>query len=86
METPEFANGLGRLLDETRERPTAILCAESLWWKCHRRLIADAALLLHGVPVTHILQTGKVTAHEPTDGVRVQGHRLVYDGGQTPLL
>lgn len=86
MESAEFVSGFAQLLRDAQERRTAIMCSESLWWKCHRRLISDAALLLHDVPAVHLLHNGKVTAHEPTDGARIQGRRLVYNGGQTALL
>ena len=45
METPEFADALADLVELARSRRTAIMCAESLWWQCHRRLIADALLV-----------------------------------------
>ena len=59
---PEFRTALDRLLAEAQTRPTAVLCAESLWWRCHRRLIADATLLLHEIPVEHLLHTGRLAA------------------------
>jgi uncharacterized protein (DUF488 family) len=88
METPEFAAGLGELLALAGggTGAVAIMCAESLWWRCHRRLLADALVLLGGVEVGHLMHDGKVQAHRPTEGVRVDGRRLVYDlGGDAPL-
>jgi uncharacterized protein (DUF488 family) len=64
----------------------AVLCAESLWWRCHRRLIADAAVLLRGVEVRHLGHDGRLTAHAPTEGVRIEGGGLVYDVGVTGRL
>src|SRR5687767_5324232 len=42
METPDFAAGIDRLLSAAEQAPTAVMCAESLWWRCHRRLVSDA--------------------------------------------
>jgi uncharacterized protein (DUF488 family) len=87
MATAAFQEALGRLLEEAARRVTAVMCAESLWWRCHRRLIADAAALLHGVEVVHLGHDGRLSPHPPTDGVRRAGDRLVYDVGETsPLL
>jgi uncharacterized protein (DUF488 family) len=82
----EFAAGLDALLADAARAPTAGMCSESLWWRCHRRLLSDAAVLAHGAEVVHILHDGRLVAHEPTEGVRRDGDRLVYDvGGQAPL-
>jgi len=85
MGTAEFRAGLAEVLDLAAERPTAVMCAETLWWRCHRRLVADAAALLHGVEVRHLLPGGKVAPHVPTDGVRVVDGVLVYDAGEATL-
>jgi uncharacterized protein (DUF488 family) len=85
MATEPFRDALTSVLDE--QRTTAVLCSESLWWRCHRRLLADAAVLLHGAHVRHLLHDGRLTPHAPTDGVRVDGDRLVYDvGAEVPML
>ena len=44
------------------------MCSESVWWRCHRRLIADVAVLGRGVPVTHLMPDGRLTPHRPSDG------------------
>ena len=59
--------------------PTAVMCAEALWWQCHRRLLADA-LTVHGVAVLHILPSGKAQPHEITPFARVLGARVSYRG------
>ncbi len=82
MATPEFAAALDRLLAEASEVETAVLCSESLWWRCHRRLLADAAVLVAGAEVIHLGHDGRLTAHRLTDGARVDGGIVVYDGGQ----
>ena len=85
METPEFRAALDELLAEAAVRPTAVMCAESLWWRCHRRLLADAAVLLRGAPVEHLFHDGRLEAHRPTPEARVDGRRLVYDGHEPRL-
>lgn len=79
MRTPEFVDALAGVLAEAARRRTAVMCSETVWWRCHRRLVADAASLLHGVDVRHLMPGGPA-AHRPTDGVRVAGDVLVYDG------
>ncbi len=86
MDTPEFTAALDALLADAAARPAAVMCSESLWWRCHRRLLADAATLLHGTDVRHLGHDGSLTAHRLTDGVRrAAADRLVYDAGQPRL-
>jgi len=62
-DTPEFEAALARLLADAADNPPlAILCAETLWWRCHRRLIADAATA-KGTDIVHILDVDKTQAH-----------------------
>ncbi len=85
METEAFWVALDEVLHEPSR--TAVLCSESVWWRCHRRLLADAATLLRGAIVEHLMHDGRLTPHKPTDGVRVDGDHLVYDvGADAPLL
>jgi uncharacterized protein (DUF488 family) len=84
METAEFQQGLDRLVALARERPTAILCAEAVPWRCHRQLIADA-LVAQGIAVRHIVAPGEATAHRLSATARVEDRRIVYDGGQRRL-
>jgi uncharacterized protein (DUF488 family) len=86
MRTPRFWSALDRLLAEAEGRPTAVLCSETLWWRCHRRLLADAAVLVRGAEVLHLDHRGRQEPHRPTDGVRRDGDLLVYDLGATPPL
>ena len=85
MLTGPFWAALDRLLEDAAAAPTAALCAESLWWRCHRRLLADAAVLVRGVEVAHLLHDGRVEPHRVTEGVRRAGSGLVYDGGEPTL-
>jgi uncharacterized protein (DUF488 family) len=71
MQTPAFRSALCALLEEAEARPTAVMCSETLWWRCHRRLIADALVLLHGADVLHLMHAGAAQEHRLTPGVRV---------------
>lgn len=80
METDAFARALDSLLELAAKCRVAILCSESLWWRCHRRLISDAASLLRSFDVRHLTHDGKLRPHVPTNGVRVtQNGGLRYD-------
>jgi uncharacterized protein (DUF488 family) len=78
METEQFQKGIDRLLDISRKAgPTAIMCAEAVWWRCHRSLIADY-LKAHGAEVMHILGVNKVEAHPYTSAARIANGELSY--------
>ena len=77
METPEFARGLEALIELARQRPTAIMCAETVSWRCHRSLIADA-LTARGIAVEHILAAGRAELHVLTAFAVVRGTRVTY--------
>ena len=85
METDEFRDAVDDLLAEGSTRPVAVMCAESVWWRCHRRLLADAAVLLRGAAVEHLFHDGRLEPHRPTPEARVDGRNLVYDGGEPGL-
>jgi uncharacterized protein (DUF488 family) len=88
METPEFAAALDRLIQRSTQETVAILCAEALPWRCHRRMISDA-LVARGLPVLHILGPGRADPHElNADAHVLPGGRLVYSGpeGAQPSL
>ena len=86
METSEFSAALARLTALADARRTAIMCAEALWWRCHRALIADA-LQAGGRPVTHIQPDGTLIAHPYTPAAWLDRGRLRYDDepGQSTL-
>lgn len=87
MESPEFVDALDRLVAEAAAERTAVMCAESVWWRCHRRLLSDALLLLHGVAVEHLFHDGRLQEHPPTPEARVDDTRVVYDVGEDrPML
>jgi len=79
METEEFRAGIARLLDVARTRRTAIMCAEAVWWRCHRSLISDY-LKAKGVEVTHIMTAGKTEPHPFTSAARIINGELSYRG------
>ncbi len=79
METESFRLGIERLLDLAKKRRTAIMCAEAVWWRCHRSLIADY-LKASGAEVTHIMAKGKSEPHPFTSAARVVDGRLSYRG------
>jgi uncharacterized protein (DUF488 family) len=77
MATPRFREAFATLEALARAQPTAVMCAERLWWQCHRRLLADA-LAVRGWRVLHLLEPGKTTPHELTPWARVEDGALVY--------
>jgi len=80
--TQEFRAGMGDLLADVsrcRDASVAVMCSESLWWRCHRRLIADVAVLIHQVSVRHLGHDGRLTDHVPAAGARISADGLRYD-------
>jgi uncharacterized protein (DUF488 family) len=84
METAEFRDELARLVALAGERPTAVLCAEAVPWRCHRQLIADA-LVVRGTGVLHVVPGKSPEPHRLTPFARLDGDRVVYDRGQIAL-
>ena len=84
MAREEFAADYALLDTLARRTPTAFMCAETLWWRCHRRMLADR-LTVDGWDVTHLLAPGKSEPHRLWDVARVVDGRLVYDGGTIAL-
>jgi uncharacterized protein (DUF488 family) len=79
METEEFQQGIKRLLELARKAgPVAIMCAEAVWWRCHRSLISDY-LKSHGVEVVHILDANKIEPHPFTSAARIVNGKLSYE-------
>lgn len=85
LASAEFADGLDRVLELAARRRTALMCAEALWWRCHRALISDV-LKLRGIEVVHILDEAKATPHEFTSPARVEDGQLTYPPVQGSLL
>ena len=88
MATPEFREALQRLLAQACATPTAVLCAEAVPWRCHRNLLADAAVA-EGTEVRHLLAPGQSTVHQLHPAARpLPGGGLVYPdpGGEQMTL
>ena len=81
----EFRAGLADLMAAVSTEQVVIMCSETLWWRCHRRLIADVATLAHQIRVDHLLPSGR-EPHELASGARrgADGH-VVWDGGASQL-
>jgi uncharacterized protein (DUF488 family) len=79
MATPEFEASLEDLLRYAEEGATAIMCAEAVWWRCHRRLIADA-LVARGVSVLHIMSGDRAEPHELTSFAVLRDRHVTYPG------
>jgi uncharacterized protein (DUF488 family) len=84
MATPEFQAAVGQLLDLARQKRTAYMCSEGLFWRCHRRLVSDF-LLAQGLTVQHIMPSGELRPHTLTEAAKVEGSEVSYplDQGQT---
>jgi uncharacterized protein (DUF488 family) len=97
MRSPDFLSAVDAVLAEAElaeaepaesgTRRTVVMCSESLWWRCHRRLLADFAVVARGVRVRHLMHDGRLEEHRPTPGLRLRDDGLlVYDAGQDQLL
>lgn len=85
MESEEFAAALERVQETARERPACLMCAEAQWWRCHRRLIADA-LLVRGWRVLHLGLGSEPVPHVLTPfAVREGASGLIYPPPQGEL-
>jgi len=78
METEDFSNGIARLVDlADQSGPTAIMCAEAVWWRCHRSLISDY-LKARGIEVIHMLNEKKTEPHLFTSAAAIVNGVLSY--------
>jgi uncharacterized protein (DUF488 family) len=86
METEEFRRGVDRLVDLANEAgPTTMMCAEAVWWRCHRALISDL-LKARGTEVTHIVDAKKTETHPFTSAARIVGGTLSYTSDRDRLI
>ena len=83
--TPPFGAALDALLGLAHDHVCAIMCAEAVWWQCHRRIVADY-LLAAGEDVRHIMAPGKVEAASPTPGAQRRDGAIVYPAAQGVLI
>lgn len=85
LASAEFAEGMHELLTLAAEKRTALMCAEAVWWRCHRSLIADV-LKLRGIEVIHIIDAAHSTLHPYTSPARIVDGQLSYALPQGELL
>ena len=79
MLTPEFQEGVQKLLEIARRRHTALMCAEGLFWRCHRRLVSDF-LAANGVTMQHIMPNGELRPHTLTPAAVIVDGKVTYPG------
>jgi uncharacterized protein (DUF488 family) len=77
MQTEEFDEGLARAIKLAEEKPSALMCAEAVPWRCHRSLVADA-LVVRGIPVMDIISASPPRGHTLTPFARVRGTKITY--------
>jgi uncharacterized protein (DUF488 family) len=77
MAGPAFEGGLNELLDVAERLRTALMCAEAVWWRCHRALISDA-LSVRGIEVVHIIDETHAVVHPYTSPARIFRGQLTY--------
>ncbi len=80
MQTPAFRAALDDLIAFATTGATAIMCAEAVWWRCHRNLVSDA-LVVRGVEVAHITSTAAPSTHRLNPMARVEDGRITYPAG-----
>jgi uncharacterized protein (DUF488 family) len=81
--SPAFGEALDELIDGAAREPSAIMCSEALWWRCHRRIIADY-LLARGWTVLHLMGGGRIDSATMTPAARERDGRLVYPASGSP--
>jgi uncharacterized protein (DUF488 family) len=87
MRTGDFLAATDEVLAQASADTTAVMCSESLWWRCHRRLLADFVSAVREVPVRHLLHDGRLEEHRLSPGLRRRDDGLlVYDAGQPMML
>ena len=79
MQTEAFRSALLDLVQFSEAAPTAAMCAEAVWWRCHRKLLSDT-LLVRGVQVRHILSTSPSKPHELSEFARATPEGVTYPG------
>ena len=87
MQTDPFWDALDEVVAESQSHSVVVMCSESVWWRCHRRLVADAVELARSTRVDHLMHDGRRIPHPVTEGARLtETGRVVYDGGEVSLL
>jgi uncharacterized protein (DUF488 family) len=78
MRSAEFIAAIGELLSDLGAAGTAVMCSESLWWRCHRRLIADFVAVAREAPVRHLNHDGRLTEHPVAAGARLSADGVLF--------
>jgi uncharacterized protein (DUF488 family) len=79
MASDEFALGVKEVCAQHSKRIVAVMCSEAVWWRCHRRLLADHLVLVEGLSVDHLFHDGRLVSHPVTPEARRGGNRVLYD-------
>lgn len=79
----DFRTGLEALVRLGRERPVAMMCSEAVWWRCHRRIVADH-LIARGESVFHLMDGGRADPARLSEGARVADGLVTYPGAPEP--
>lgn len=77
MQTPEFVEGLERAIKLAKQKPSALMCAEAVPWRCHRSLVADA-LLVRGIQVEDVVGRSSPRPHKLTPFAKIRGKKITY--------
>ena len=75
--TVEFTAALDDIVNQTSSTHVAIMCAETLWWRCHRRLIADVVVMTRSHAIRHVMPDGRLSEHRVAAGARLDGNGAV---------
>jgi uncharacterized protein (DUF488 family) len=87
MRGPGFRVAIDAVLAAAADTTVAVMCSETLWWRCHRRLVADFVALARGTEIRHLMHDGAMEPHRLSPGVRLRDDGLlVYDAGQETLV
>ncbi|MGV0644610.1 DUF488 domain-containing protein [Mycolicibacterium sp. XJ2546] len=70
--TEEFGEALAELLEQAQQQRTAMMCSEAVWWRCHRRIVADVAVVKFDVPVCHLMHDGRLREHPASEGAQLR--------------
>ncbi len=86
MTGEQFRRGIEELENLARESRVAYMCAEKLWWRCHRPLVSDFLTACRGAEVVHIIDSGRTEPHRLHRAARLANGELIYDVGEKPAL
>lgn len=84
MQTEAFRKSAAELEDTAANKPTAIMCSEAVWWRCHRSLVSDY-LKFRGWKVMHIMQVAKQEEHTYTSPAKIVNEQLSYKQNELPF-